>query len=453
MLSSFYDVDTGENPSGCAVSLGLALQVQTDLKRKKMLRSRDTKNQKKLSPDALKRAGRLLTAGLIFLASSVQAQVTSQQVLRPELQKQFRLAQENFSAKQYQDALSIANEILEKAALTDYERLVGLRVRAAIATEMKDWNLAIDSLEAAVTNNAVDQGQRLALLESLLNSLQRKNDVPRIIKWSKAYLSSGGSKPAVRLLLVESLLLQTDYQQVVDEMKKFLVSDVKTKSKTSEGELTALAIAYKNLKDASGYSRAIKSLFEFYPSKIYLKESIANIANHEGFSSRWSLDLYRLLDHVDGLDDEESFIEMINLALKAGLPIEAQRIANKGFAKGVLGRGAEINKHLRLRDDVLKRVQADEKFNDLTDKLPLTLNSLLSVAEVHLSKQEWNAAHEAYAKALSVGAGRRENEVRLHDGIALLKVGLREEALQQFDKIKGDEAATEIAYLWRRLMD
>jgi hypothetical protein len=140
-----------------------------------MLRSKDTKNQKKLSRRALKRAGRLLTVGLLFLTSSVQAQVTSQQVLRPELQKQIRLAQENFSAKQYQDALSIANEILENAALTDYERLVGLRVRAAIATEMKDWNLAIDSLEAAVTNNAVDQGQRLALLESLLNSLQRKN--------------------------------------------------------------------------------------------------------------------------------------------------------------------------------------------------------------------------------------------------------------------------------------
>jgi tetratricopeptide (TPR) repeat protein len=290
-------------------------------------------------------------------------------------------------------------------------------------------------------------------LEGVYGFRVDSNDVPRIIKWSKAYLSSGGSKPAVRFLLVESLLLQTDYQQVVDEMKKFLVSDVKTKSKTSESELRALAISYKNLKDASGYSRTIKNLFEFYPSKIYLKESIANIANQEGFSSRWSLDLYRLLDHVDGLDDEESFIEMINLALKAGLPIEAQRIANKGFAKGVLGRGAEINKHLQLRDDVLKRVQADEKFNDLTDKLPLTLNSLLSVAEVHLSKQEWNAAHEAYAKALSVGAGRRENEVRLHDGIALLKVGLREEALQQFDKIKGDEAAIEIAYLWQQLID
>ena len=223
MLSSFHDVDTGGNPSGCAVSLGLALHVQTDLKRKKMLRSKDTKNQKKLSRHVLERAGRLLTVGLLFLASSVQAQVTSQQVLRPELQKQIKLAQQNFSAKQYQDALSIANEILENAGLTDYERLVGLRVRAAIATEMKDWNLAIDSLEAAVTNNSVDQGQRLALLESLLNSLQRKNDVPRIIKWSKAYLSSGGSKPAVRFLLVESLLLQADYQQVVDEMKKFLV--------------------------------------------------------------------------------------------------------------------------------------------------------------------------------------------------------------------------------------
>jgi hypothetical protein len=53
---------------------------------------------------------------------------------------------------------------------------------------------------------------------------------------------------------------------------------------------------------------------------------------------------------------------------------------------------------------------------------------------------------------LTIGAVRRENEVRLHDGIALLKIGLREQALQQFDRIKGDETAEEIAYLWRQLI-
>jgi tetratricopeptide (TPR) repeat protein len=417
-----------------------------------MLSSSDTKIKNKVMIHALHWSGRLLAAGLLFLASSIQAQAASQQVLRPELQQQFRLAQETFAAKQYQHALGIANEILGNTTLTDYERLVGLRVRAAIATEMKDWNLAIESLEAAVSSNAVDELQRLALLESLLSTLQRKNDAPRIVKWSKVYLASGGSKPTVRLLLIESLLLQSEYQQVVDEMQKFTISDTKRQSKASEGELRSLAIAYKNLKDDGGYSRTIKKLLELYPSKIYLKESIANIANQAGFSSRWSLDLYRLLDHVDGLDDEESFIEMINLALKAGLPIEAQRIAHKAFVKGVLGRGAEINKHVQLRDEVTKRVQADEKLNDQTLKLPLTLNSLLSMAEVHFSKQEWNSAHEAYTKALTIGAVRRENEVRLHDGIALLKIGLREQALQQFDRIKGDETAVEIAYLWRQLI-
>ncbi|PUE21894.1 hypothetical protein B9Z38_01270 [Limnohabitans sp. MMS-10A-160] len=417
-----------------------------------MLSSSDTKIKNKVMIHALHWSGRLLAAGLLFLASSIQAQAASQQVLRPELQQQFRLAQETFAAKQYQHALGIANEILGNTTLTDYERLVGLRVRAAIATEMKDWNLAIESLEAAVSSNAVDELQRLALLESLLSTLQRKNDAPRIVKWSKVYLASGGSKPTVRLLLIESLLLQSEYQQVVDEMQKFTISDTKRQSKASEGELRSLAIAYKNLKDDGGYSRTIKKLLELYPSKIYLKESIANIANQAGFSSRWSLDLYRLLDHVDGLDDEESFIEMINLALKAGLPIEAQRIAHKAFVKGVLGRGAEINKHVQLRDEVTKSVQADEKLNDQTLKLPLTLNSLLSMAEVHFSKQEWNSAHEAYTKALTIGAVRRENEVRLHDGIALLKIGLREQALQQFDRIKGDETAEEIAYLWRQLI-
>jgi len=394
---------------------------------------------------------RLLATGLLFLAASVQAQVSSPQVMRPEIQQQVRLAQETFAAKQYQHALRIANEILVNATLTDYEKLVSLRVRAAIAIELKDWNLAIESLEAAVSINSMDELQRLTLLESLLNMLQTKKDHPRIVKWAKAYITAGGSKPAIRPLMMESLISQSEYHQVIDEMQKFILFDSIKQIKTSESELRSLAIAYKNLKDDSGYSKTIKKLLELYPSKIYLKESIANIANQAGFSSRWSLDLYRLLDHVDGLDDEESFIEMINLALKAGLPMEAQRIANKGFTKGVLGRGSEINKHLQLRDEVIKKAQEDEKFNDQNLKLPLTLNSLLSIADVYVSKQAWSSAHEAYTKALAIGVVRRENEVRLHNGIALLQIGLRKEALEQFDKIKEDEAALEISFLWKQL--
>ena len=160
-----------------------------------MLSSIDEKTKAKARIPTMKWVVRKVAVGLLSIAGFVQAQDTSQQVLRPELQKQFRFAQDAFAAKQYQQALRTANEVLSNTALTDYERLVGLRVRAAIANEMQDWDQAILSLEAAVGSNAVDESQKKALLESLLSAIQKKNDAPRLVKWSRDDHFFGGDRP------------------------------------------------------------------------------------------------------------------------------------------------------------------------------------------------------------------------------------------------------------------
>ena len=52
-------------------------------------------------------------------------------------------------------------------------------------------------------------------------------------------------------------------------------------------------------------------------------------------------------------------MEMAQLALQAGLPSEGRRIVEQGFAGGVLGTGAEAERHQRLRDLAVKEEGRD----------------------------------------------------------------------------------------------
>lgn len=395
-------------------------------------------------------ASLLVTSNIFFGSSHVFAQTQPAQALRPEVLRQVRSAQDAFAAKQYERAMSTVNEVLNNQTLTDYERGTSLRVRAAIASMMGNLDLAIDSLEAALVSNSVVGKEKISLLEVLVSLVKKKNDFQRMVKWSRVYIAEGGPQSSMRNLLIQSLASQAEHRQVIDEVQRFMIADSKEQQKTGELELRAMAIAYKNLKDEAGYTATIKKLQTLYPSKVYLKEAVGSIAIQSGFNSRWSLDLYRLLDEADCLDDEESFLEMINHAMKAGLPAEAQRILDKGFAAGLLGKGDRATAHAKLRGDVLNKVREDEKVTALLLKSPQTSNSWISVAEFYFSRQEWDLAHTAFTNAASMGQVRRENEMWLHDGIALIKLGKKEEALQSFEKVQRDESAIEIAWLWRQ---
>ena len=79
-----------------------------------------------------------------------------------------------------------------------------------------------------------------------------------------------------------------------------------------------------------------------------------------GFSDRLALDTYRLSLATGSMSAANDYMEMAQLALQAGLPAEAKQVVDKGFAAGVLGTGAEAERHKRLRDLVAKRLDEDK---------------------------------------------------------------------------------------------
>ena len=386
--------------------------------------------------------------GLLFTVAAVQAQASGSIALRAEVHQPLVAAQEALKNNQTEQALSRIREALAVAQLTSAERTLVLRTQAVAALKAQNWDLAIEALELLLSSPEVSATDRLPLLESLISAGQHKKDHAMVVKWARQYLKEGGPKPVVRVLMIQTLAVMGDHKQVVDEMQEKVRLDVAAGLKTPEQELRLLAVSQRQLKDSAGYQSTLRRLLEAYPSKAYWAEVIQRLAQQVNLNPRLELDLYRLLDQTDNLEEAGDYTEMAQLALKAGLPAEALRVMAKGFDVGILGQGAEAAAHNKLRTEAQKKVQEDERSFAQFEQSAQDSTAWAGVGNVYASQLNWSAANVAYAKALAVGGVRREPELRLHHAISLIKAGQKDAARQQLAAVQGDALAVELASLW-----
>lgn len=390
----------------------------------------------------------ILLTGLLFPAAAVQAQTSGSIALRAEVHQPLMAAQEALKINQPEQALSRTREALAVAQITIAERAMVLRTQAVAALRAQNWDIAIEALEFLVSSPEVTAADRLPLFESLMTAGQQKKDHAMVVKWARQYIQEGGPKPLVRVVMIQTLAVMGEHKQVVSEMQQKLRLDAAAGLKTPEQELRMLALSYRQLKDSAGYQSTLRRLLESYPSKAYWAEVIQRLAQQVNLNPRLELDLYRLLDQTDNLEEASDYIEMAQLALKAGLPAEAQRVMAKGYEAGLLGKGVDGAAHNKLRTEAQKKAQEDERGFAQFEQTAQDGTAWAGVGDVYASQQNWGATNVAYAKALALGGLRREPEFRLHYAISLLKAGQKDAARQQLAAVQGDALAMELASLW-----
>lgn len=383
----------------------------------------------------------------LWLSSAALAQGS----VRPEVHKPLTAAQEALKNNQADAALKLSADALAVPELTAVERNAILRTRAVAATRAQNWDLVIESLEPLVVQADISAEDKRPMLETLISASQQKKDYPRLVKWARQYLLTGGPNASVRTVMIQVLAVMGQHADVVKEMQEKMRLDDAAGKKTPEEELRMLAVSYRQLKDNAGYQATLRKLLIAYPSKAYWSETISRLAQTPGLNQRLELDLYRLLEASGNLEEADEYTDMAQMALRAGLPAEAQRVLAQGYDKGVLGKGAEAATHAKLKAEAQKKAQEDDKLFPQLEKSAKDGNTLAGVGDVHASKQHWAAANAAYAQALAAGGLRREQEFRLHYAISLIKAGQKEQALQQLQAVQGDATAVEIAKLWQLL--
>ncbi len=430
-----------ENLISCTkITAGLSLQLRSPLEDSIMKIS-------KLTPLF---SAALFCLGVTFNAQA-QAQAQAQVTVRPEVAKSLQAAQDAMKAGQIENALALSQQTLAMPGITAVEKPIIQRTLAVAALQAKNFKLAASTLENLIQEMPAETpaAQKRPLIESLLNASQQAQDYTRVVDWARVYLKMEGSNPSVRPVLIQTLSVMKRHDEVIQEVKEKIRLDEAAKVKTSESDLRLMAVSQRQLKDDAGYNSTLKMLLQNYPSKAYWAEMIPRLARQANFNARFDLDLYRLLELTGNLEDAIEYIDMANLALKAGLPAEASRMVEQAYSAGLLGKGSDAASHQKLRQQIQLRLTEDDKALPVLEKSAKDANALASLADVYASKQKWDLAQAHYSKAIAMGGLRREAEIRLHAGIALFKAGQKEEASKMWDSVQGEATAVDIAQLWK----
>jgi tetratricopeptide (TPR) repeat protein len=386
---------------------------------------------------------RLAFTALLLCATCALAQDT----LRAEVGKPVQAAQDLLKAGKHRDALVKLREADAVPNRTPYENYVLDRLRGSAAAAIGDDATATKSFEAALASGRLQSSEQLQIYEALAGAAYRAKDYGRALEWVERYFKQGGSNPQMSNLRTSAHYLKGDYAGVVRDMQQKVDAVEKTPPVVDEDTLRMLAASYAKLNDDANYAATLEKLLFYHPKKDYWADVLSRFPSRPGVSDKLLLDVYRLRVATGTLEDTDEFVEMAQLSMEAGLPAEAKRTVEAGYAAGKLGTGASAERHKRLRDLAAKQTAEDEK-TALAPAIGRSGQALVNTGEALVSAGKVDKGIEMLELGIAKGGLKRSEDAKLHLGQAYLAAGNKTKSIETFKAIRGGEGTAELARLW-----
>jgi len=234
--------------------------------------------------------------------------------------------------------------------------------------------------------------------------------------------------------------VQKDYKNAIAAMQAVVSEGEKNGKKPDENALQLiLRCNYELDKEGPGVRDALEQLVHYYPKPEYWKGLLSTLLRGQ-HPDKQTLGIYRLMLDTDTLEQPNDYVEMAQLAIQAGLPGEAQKIMEKGFANKVLG-GADKDRHERLLTMAKNQATADRAALPKLEKEASTSSS--GQADValglgYLSYDQYDQAIDAIQRGLKKGKVTDVDDAQINLGIAYLRKGDRDQARAAFKAVKAD---------------
>ena len=395
----------------------------------------------------------------LFLSAGALAYAQEKETIRPEVGKPLQAAQELLKSQKPKEALAEIDKAEAIANKTAFESYLIERMRASAAAGAGDVPAAIKAFEAVIASGRLQPSEQMPMIQALAGSYYRQKDYPKAIAWAARYHKEGGTDPQLRLMLIHSYYQSGDFANAAQEALTDIQADEKAGKAPSEDRLQLLANSYLKQNDQNRYAYALEKLVTYYPKKDYWADLLVRTQKKPTFADRLSIDVQRLRFAADLMDGPEDYMELAQTTLTAGYPAEAKRVIEKGYAAGVLGTGANADRHKRMRELVDKKVAEDRK--DLAGNKAENAAeaqkdgglSLVNLGYAYVTDGQYDKGLALMERGLAKGAGKgipnkKPQDSRLHLGIAYLMAGKKERALETFNAVGGAHGAGDMARLW-----
>lgn len=307
---------------------------------------------------------RILVALLLGVAltgqSPLQAQDKSPSV-RPEVGKPVQAAIELLKAKRGKEALARVREAQAVGGKSPYETMVVDQVLGQAAAAAGEPSTAARAFETVAGSAAAPEAQRRRFLAAAASQYYLAKEYAKAAELAGRYLKDVGGDKAMVTVYAQSLYLSNNFAAAA----KVIAADVEAEERAGrsppEDQLRLLASAYTQQRDSAGYARAMEKLVAHYPKRDYWLDALSGIATRPGFAEKLAVDVARLKLETGTMRTTNEYLEAAQLVLQDGFPLEASKIIDQGYAAGLLGTGADAERHKRLKDMAARNLAEDNK--------------------------------------------------------------------------------------------
>lgn len=384
-------------------------------------------------------------------AAAASAASAPAYAVRPEVGAALQQAVDLFRGGKTAEAKARVEQTLATVANPEpAERTVLQRLRGLFALQLDQLPEGVQALEAALAVNVQSPQDSLLCQESLARANFNLKAYPAAIDWARKAQAAGSTSAPVQAVLVRSTYLMNDFPGTI----KLLEAQQQRAGKLSMEDLRLLASSYGQNKDEANYLRLVEQLLSEHGRTEYWPDLLARVQRQPGWQARWDVDLYRLRLRLDLMDEADDYLVLADTLARGGLPAEAQKVLDAGYAKGLLGKGGRAAEHDRLRTSVTRQAADDrQSLAGAASRPPEMGNAKAATITFNTGAALVGAGQAARGlelmKAALGGPLPDPAQARLQYAQALQQAGRSAEAAEQFKALAGHESLGLLARLWQ----
>jgi hypothetical protein len=386
---------------------------------------------------ALAALGFTAAAPVIGLAPAYAAET-----LRPEVGKPLQEAQQLMKSGKNKEALAKLRDLDKVSGKSANETYLIERTRAGAASAAGEYETAAKAFEYLIGSGKLSASEKAQFSEGLIGIYMRAGDLSKANAAIERQLKEHDD-PKLRAYLMQNYYKQGNVTALENELR-----NAEKRGTLSEDQLGMLANVQLKKNDKVGYVNTIEKLAANYPKAQYWTDLLNRVQGKPGFSSRLSVDVWRLKLANNLLKKPSEYMEMAQLVLQAKAPAEAIKVIDKGYKAGALGTGPDAARHQRLKD-LAEKTLAEQNKTFATDEAQLTKegdnDGLAALGYSLVQSGQADKGLKMMEAAIKTNKLKYPEDAKLHLGQAYAVAGKKQQAISTLKSVNGKDGTADLS--------
>ncbi len=387
-----------------------------------------------------------------FLACTVLVPDLAQaDPLRPQVGKPLQAAQAALRKRDFAGAMRDVNAADAVRDKTPDESYVIDQMRAAVAQSSGDVAASVSADDVLIASSRTSGAEKTRLLMAEAGLAYTAHDYGRTVTALERYFKAGGNDPQMHTLLIQSYYLLKDYPHAAQAQARQIAMEERAGQKPTENQLQLLAAVQQQSHDLNGFNATMVKLVQYYPKPDYWANLMQGLRTNPNVPERLQFDVDRIRLAVGLLTSTADFMDMAELAVQQGVPMQAQKVMAAGYASGALGRDAGAPREARLRaliDQTAAAKKASLASDEATARAAPDGNALVAVGTNAVDAGQAPQGLALMQAGIAKGGLVSVDDARLHLGLAQMDAGMKADAIRTLGTVGGTDGAADMAHLW-----